>query len=149
MKLLALIAATALAAGPAHSEPAKVKILQSVKGFYKAFNAHDFSSVDKVTTPGWNHINPLGGRTIGRAAVLAELKEVHSTFLRGVTDTPLTMDVEMLAPTVALATVVSRASDFTTPDGHKHQNERQIRTFVVVKKQGHWLITRDHNTFVE
>ena len=82
VKLLALIAATALAAGPVHSEPAKVKILQSVKGFYKAFNAHDFSSVGKVTTPGWNHVNPLGGRTIGRAAVLAELKEVHSTFLR-------------------------------------------------------------------
>jgi uncharacterized protein (TIGR02246 family) len=81
--------------------------------------------------------------------VLAELKEVHSTFLNGVTDTPITMDVDILAATVALVTVVSKASDFTTPDGRKHQNERQIRTFVVVKRHGHWLITRDHNTFVE
>lgn len=32
----------------------------------------------------WTHINPLGGWTKGRDAVIKELNEVHSTFLNGV-----------------------------------------------------------------
>jgi hypothetical protein len=35
---------------------------------------------------------------------------------------------------------------FTTPDGKKHENDRQIRTFVVVKRGAKWLIMQDQNT---
>jgi hypothetical protein len=80
--------------------------------------------------------------------VLAELRQVHSTFLKGVTDTPLSTDLELLSPSVALVTVRSQTSDYTTPDGLRHVNEQNIRTFVVVKRHNKWLITRDHNTFV-
>jgi uncharacterized protein (TIGR02246 family) len=140
----------ALLAPPADARPDRTAsdIRRTVQTFYDAFNTHDFRQLDRVTTTDWNHINPLGGRTIGRAAVLAELQQVHSTFLKGVTDTPVATDVEMVAPSVALVTVRSRTSDFTTPDGVRHTNEQQIRTFVVVERRGRWLITRDQNTFV-
>ena len=148
MRLLFLL--LALLAWPADARPDRTEsdIRRTVQTFYDAFNSHDFRQLDRVTTPEWNHINPLGGRTIGRAAVLAELRQVHSTFLKGVTDTPIRMDVELVMPSVALVTVRSRTSDFTTPDGVRHRNEQQIRTFVVVKRDGRWLITRDQNTFV-
>jgi uncharacterized protein (TIGR02246 family) len=85
---------------------------------------------------------------VGREEVLKEVKEVHSTFLKGVSDTIEQMDVRLANADVAVATVTSRVSTFTTPDGVKHENEQQVRTFVVVKRGARWLIMQDHNTIV-
>src|SRR5690606_39142411 len=76
---LALLTPPALRA-QAPSPEARVR--QTVQAFYAAFNSHDFDHVADITTDDWNHINPLGGRTRGRAQVLAELKEVHGSFLK-------------------------------------------------------------------
>ena len=123
-------------------------VRQAVQAFYAAFNSHGFDRAAEFTTEDWNHVNPLGGRTRGRAEVLKELKAVHSTFLKGVSDTIEQMDVRFASPDVAVATVTSRVSTFTTPDGVKHENEQQVRTFVVVKREARWLIMQDHNTIV-
>ena len=141
-----LIATTtlSLSATEPNSEMEVRKVIQS---FYAAFNSHDFSRAQDFTTEDWTHINPLGGLTRGREAVLKELKEVHSTFLKGVTDTPQEMHVKIVASGVAVATVPSKMSVFTTPDGNKRQNQSVIRTFVVVQRAGRWMILQDHNTF--
>jgi ketosteroid isomerase-like protein len=54
------------------------EVRQAVQSFHAAFNEHDFRSAEEYTTEDWNHINPFGGWTRGREAVLKELKEVHS-----------------------------------------------------------------------
>lgn len=122
------------------------RVRETVQAFYGAFNSHDFQRVPEFTTEDWVHINPLGGWTKGRAAVLKELDEVHSTFLKGVTDTVEEISVRFATPDVAVVTVPSRVSTFTTPDGVKHENERVIRTFVLVKRDDNWLIMQDQNT---
>lgn len=122
-------------------------VRQTVQSFYDAFNSHDFGRVAEFTTEDWNHINPLGGWTRGREAVLKELKEVHSTFLKGVSDAVEEMSIRFATPDVAVVTVPSRISTFTTPDGVKHENERLIRTFVLVRRGSQWLIIQDQNTF--
>ena len=137
-----LLLVTGVAAQSPDSEPRRV-----VQAFYAMFNSHKFDSAAQFTTEDWVHINPLGGVTRGRDAVLAELKEVHSTFLKGVTDRPESFDVKMATPNVAIVTVVSAVSSFTTPDGKRHDNEQSVRTFVVVKHQERWLILQDQNTF--
>jgi uncharacterized protein (TIGR02246 family) len=124
------------------------QVRQAVQSFNDAFNSHEFGNAEKYTTEDWNHINPFGGWTRGREAVLKELKEVHSTFLKGVSATVEDLSVRFATPDVAVVTVISRASTFTTPDGVKHENERGIRTFVVVKRSGRWLIMQDQNTFI-
>lgn len=126
----------------------EAQVRRTVQAFYAAFNSHDFDHVADITTDDWNHINPLGGRTRGRAQVLAELKEVHSTFLKNVTDRIEDMDVLFASDDVAVATVGSQLTTFTTPDGVKHENERLTHTFVVVRRGDRWLIMQDHNTFV-
>jgi uncharacterized protein (TIGR02246 family) len=79
--------------------------------------------------------------------VLKLLKGVHSTFLKGVTDTPDEMEVRFARADVAVVTVPSTMKGtFTTPDGKKHENDRNIRTFVVAKRGGKWLIMQDQNT---
>lgn len=124
------------------------QVRQAVQSFYDAFNSHGFGRAAEYTTEDWNHINPFGGRARGREAVLKELNEVHATFLKGVSDTIESMDVRFATPDVAVVTVTSRMSTFTTPDGVKRENERPIRTFVVVKRSGRWLIMQDQNTLI-
>src|SRR5688572_24689235 len=102
------------------------QVRQVVQSFYDAFNSHDFGRVEEFTTEDWNHINPLGGWTRGREAVLSELQEVHSTFLKGVSDTVEEMLVRFVSPDVAVVTVASRVSTFTTPDGVRHENQEPI-----------------------
>jgi uncharacterized protein (TIGR02246 family) len=127
----------------------ETRVRRTVQSFYDAFNSHDFSGVPAFTTEDWTHIGPLGGWTRGRDAVLEELKEVHSTFLKGVTDTPEEMEVRFAAMNAAIATVPSKMSPHTTPDGVKRENQKQIRTFILVKHGGRWLIMQDQNTFRE
>jgi hypothetical protein len=75
------------------------EVRRTVQRYYDAFNAHSFSRAPEFTTEDWVHINPFGGVTRGRAAVLAELRQVHDSLLKGVTDTPDSMEVRFATPT--------------------------------------------------
>jgi uncharacterized protein (TIGR02246 family) len=131
------------------AEPIEQQVRQVVQRFYDSFNSHDWELAAEYTTQDFTHIDPGGGWTRGRKEVLKLLKEVHSTFLKGVTDTPEEMEVRFATANVAVVTVPSRmVGIFTTPDGVKHENDRQIRTFVVVRRGGQWLIMQDHNTII-
>ena len=123
-------------------------VRQAVQAFYDAFNSDGFDSAPNFTTEDWNHITPLGGRTRGRMPTVAQIKQVHSTFLKGVSETIEQMDVRFATPEVAVATVTSHASAFTTPAGVRRDDQQQIRTFVVVKRDTRWLIMQDHATNV-
>lgn len=131
---------------PAQTPSSEASVRQTVQAFYAAFNSHGFSRAADFTTDDWNHINPYGGRTRGRAEVLKELHEVHSTFLKGVSDNIENLDVRFAGRDTAVATVTSRMSTFTSPDGIRHLNERHIRTFVLAKRGARWLIMQDQNT---
>jgi uncharacterized protein (TIGR02246 family) len=142
--VMTLLSAIGLHAQSSNQETA---VRKAVRSFYDAFNSHDFARVPEFTTEDWTHINPLGGWTRGREAVLKKLKEVHSTFLKGVIDTVEEMEVRFATPDVAIVTVPSRTTSYATLDGVRHENQRQIRTFILVHRNGHWLIMQDQNTF--
>ena len=73
---------------------------------------------------------------------------MHTTFLKGVCDTVEEMSVRYATGDVAVVTVTSQMSTFITPDGIKHENERHIRTFVVVNRGARWLVMQDQNTVI-
>ncbi len=133
--------------GLAQNSAGEVPVRQAVKAFYTAFD-NGFEGAIKFATDDWYHINPYGGWTRGRENVLKEVREVHSTFLKGVSDTIEEMSVRFATRDVAVVTVTSVMSTFLTPDGIKHKNERHIRTFVVVKRGGRWLVMQDQNTAI-
>ena len=120
----------------------------AVESFYAAFNAHDFARAAEFTTDDWEHINPFGGWTRGREEVLKELREVHGSFLKGVTDTVESMSVRLTTPSSAAVTVISHMDTYVTPDGVRHENEGHVRTFIVVNRGGRWLIMQDQNTVI-
>ena len=118
---------------------------EAVQSFYAAFK-EGFTKSAEFATDDWNHINPFGGRTHNKKEVLAEVREVHSTFLKGTSETLNKLDVRLASSDVAVVTTISTISPFTAPDGSKHVNERYIRTFVVVRRGGRWLVMQDQNT---
>jgi uncharacterized protein (TIGR02246 family) len=124
------------------------RVREVVQSFYADFNSHGWTHAANYTTEDWVHINPLGGWTRGRDAVVKELEQVHSTFLKGVSDTIQDLAVKFASPEVAVATVTSKMSTFTTPDGTKHENEQHIRTFILVRRNERWMIMQDQNTAV-
>jgi uncharacterized protein (TIGR02246 family) len=146
--LLACVVLVVASALFAQQQADEQRVRTVVQSFYAAFNSHGWKNAENFATEDWNHINPLGGWTRGRAAVLKELEEVHSSFLKGVSDTIENMAVTFASPDVAVVTVTSRMSTYTTPDGVPHENERHIRTFIVVKRVSRWLIMQDQNTAV-
>ena len=123
-----------------------VKIV--VLAFQDDFNEGTFKNAEFYTTKDWEHINPGGGITKGREAVLKEVRAVHQTFLKGVSLTIESIAIRFLTPTVAIAYVVHKSSDYELPQGIKHQNERQQKTYIIVKRQNKWLLTLDQNTVI-
>ncbi|MEP6698222.1 MAG: SgcJ/EcaC family oxidoreductase [Verrucomicrobiota bacterium] len=150
MKRLVLILTSlaSVATSFAETSQEEQRVGEVVQSFYADFNSHQWSHRANYTTEDWNHINPLGGWTRGREAVLKELEQVHGTFLKGVTDTIDDLAVRFATPEVAVVTVTSRMSTFVTPDGVRHENEKHLRTFVVVKRNDRWLIMQDQNTAI-
>ena len=119
-----------------------------VLAFQDDFNEGTFKNAEFYTTKDWEHINPGGGITKGREAVLKEVRAVHQTFLKGVSLTIESIAIRFLTPTVAVANVVHKSSDYELPQGIKHQNERQQKTYIIVKRQNKWLLTLDQNTVI-
>ncbi len=127
----------------------KELVKKVIIAFQEGFNNGGFKNAAAYTTNDWEHINPLGGIDKGRDQVLKVVRSVHQTFLKGVSMTIEGMTIRFITPNVAIADVIHKITNYTTPDGMKHENERHIKTYVVVKQKGKWLLTHDHNTIVQ
>jgi uncharacterized protein (TIGR02246 family) len=118
-----------------------------VQAFYMAFDEGFVKPVD-FATDDWYHINPFGGIDRGLEATLKTVRKVPTTFLKDVTDTPEDIAIRFATGDVAVATVTSTMSPYTRPDGVKQGSQKQVRTFIVVKRSERWLLMQDHNTTV-
>ncbi|MBD2705098.1 SgcJ/EcaC family oxidoreductase [Spirosoma sp. BT702] len=126
----------------------KASVEAVIRLFQQDFNDGSFKHAPTYTTPDWGHINPGGGIDKGRDNVLNLVRSVHQTFLKGVTMKIESMAIRFLTPDVSIGDVVHQMDDYITPDGVKHKNERQIKTYVFVKRKGKWLLAQDHNTVI-
>lgn len=120
-----------------------------VLDFVNDFNDGSFKNADNYTTIDWDHINPGGGIDIGREATLKTVRAVHQSFLKNVSMTTDSMKVRFVSPEVALVTGYHSMDPYVTPDSVRHENVRQIKSYVIVKQKGKWLLTLDHNTNIQ
>jgi uncharacterized protein (TIGR02246 family) len=120
-----------------------------VKSFVDDYNNGDFKNAPVYTTNDWVHINPGGGITRGREDVLREVRAIHQTMLKGVGLTIDTMTTRFVSSDVAIINAVHTSGTYTTPeDGIKHEHEKQMKTYIVVRQKGKWLLTLDQNTII-
>ena len=145
---LIVITLISVVPAPVRGNDGEAEVRSTIEAFYKAFD-DGFTQPADYAAEDWNHINPLGGRTRSREETLKEVREVNQSFLKGAIETIESMDIRFATPDVAVGTVVSLGSAFTTPDGVKHGPARSIRTFVVVRRDGRWQIMQDQNTFIQ
>ncbi len=124
------------------------KVKKVIIAFQDDFNDGSFKNAGSYTTKDWEHLNPLGGITKGRDEVLKEVRAVHQAFLKGVTMTIESMAIRFITHDVSIVDVIHKVTDFQTPDGVRHENEKHLKTYIVVKKNGKWLLTHDQNTMV-
>jgi len=59
------------------------------------------------------------------------------------------MRVRFIVPDVALVTAYHSVDDFTTPDNVRHTGLQQIKSYVIVRQGGKWLLTLDQNTNIQ
>jgi uncharacterized protein (TIGR02246 family) len=124
-------------------------VREVVSAFVADYNNGDFKNAPTYTTDDWVHINPGGGITRGRDKVLKEVRAIHKTMLKGVSITIESMTAHFVTPDVALVDAVHKSDSYVTPeDGVKHENERQMKTYVIVKRNGKWLLALDQNTII-
>ena len=117
--------------------------------FQEDFNDGLFKKAEMYATEDWVHINPAGGIDIGKENVLKGVRGVHQTFLKHVSIATDSMNVRFITPDVALVTAYHPIDNHTTPDSVTHSNERQIKSYVLVKKDSKWRLTLDHNTTIQ
>src|SRR5438876_12017602 len=124
-------------------------VREVVNAFVTDYNNGDFKNAPSYTTDDWVHINPGGGITRGRDEGLKEVRAIHKTMLKGVSITIDNVTVHFVTPDVALVDAVHTSDSYVTPeDGVKHENERQIKTYLIVKRNGKWLLVLDQNTII-
>jgi uncharacterized protein (TIGR02246 family) len=117
--------------------------------FKEDFNDGFFKRAEIYATNDWIHINPRGGIDVGKENVLKLVRGVHQTFLKGVSMTTDSMNVRFITAEVALVTTYHPIDKYTTPDNVTHVNERQIKSYVLIKQDRKWLLTLDHNTMIQ
>jgi uncharacterized protein (TIGR02246 family) len=149
VKLLLSAAGLLCLIGVARGANDEQLVREVVKAFVADYNDGDFKNAPTYTTDDWVHINPGGGITRGRDKVLKEVRAIHKTMLKAVSITIESMTVRFVTPDVALVDAVHKSDSYVTPeDGVKHENERQMKTYVVVKRNGKWLLALDQNTII-
>jgi uncharacterized protein (TIGR02246 family) len=151
MKVLLLLSSTIFLSFFCIAQSAKdEQLVQAVvKSFVADYNNGDFKNAPLYTTDDWVHINPGGGITRGRKDVLREVRAIHQTMLKGVGLTIDTMTTRFVSSDVAIINAVHTSGTYTTPeDGIKHENEKQMKSYIVVRQKGKWLLTLDQNTII-
>ena len=149
MKLLLFAAGLLCLMGVARGSDEEQLVREVVKAFVTDYNNGAFKNAPSYTTDDWVHINPGGGMTRGREEVLKEVRAIHKTMLKGVSITVESITIHFATRDVALVNAIHKSDSYITPeDGIKHENERQMKTYVVVKRNGKWLLALDQNTII-
>jgi len=150
MKAILLIVTSSLisSVGLSQNTQNEEAVRKVVVAFQDDFNDGAFENAANYTTADWEHLNPMGGITRGRDEVLKAVKSAHLTFLKGVTMTVESMNIRFVTSDVAIANVIHKINPYESADGVKHENERRLKAYVIVKQNGQWLLTHDQNTIV-
>jgi uncharacterized protein (TIGR02246 family) len=120
-----------------------------VRLFQEDFNEGSFRRAPDYTTTDWEHIHSGGGITRGRAEVLEEVRGVHQTILKDVSMTIDSIRARFVTSDVALVDAVHTVSPHRSSSGEMHINEKWIKTYVIVRRNGRWLLAHDHSTTIE
>jgi len=117
-----------------------------VSAFEAAWNQHDMNAFATLFISDADFVNIFGMRWLGREAIKQAHAAVHATMFK--TSTLKTGDttVRFLTPDVAIARSVWSLAGITAANGQLAATRTGILTHVLMRADGHWLITLSQNT---
>ena len=126
-------------------------IHQVVDELTESWNSHDFSSMERNSTPDLNWINIFGTWWTDRETVVANHTAKFNAQFNGVRFERKNLVLRKITEDVVIANLIIHVGEFYPPDGINHGNNKReatedILTLVFVKKANKWLITAAQNT---
>jgi uncharacterized protein (TIGR02246 family) len=116
----------------------------------ESWNHHDMKAYVADMTPDVEWINVVGMRWQGRDEVYRAHQTYHQTIFKNRNLQPWKLvSIRAITPDVAIATTSGDADGYTTPDGRARPPSTSMLTYVLVHRDGRWLIAEGHNTTVD
>jgi uncharacterized protein (TIGR02246 family) len=116
----------------------------------EAWNHHDMRAYVADMTPDVEWINIVGMRWRGRDDVYTAHEKYHETIFKTRKLSPwTTVDIRAITPDVAVVTAIGDGEGFTGSDGRVFPPSTSILTYVLIHRDGRWLIAEAHNTTVD
>lgn len=111
-----------------------------------AWNTHDMVAFGKLLTEDVDWVNVDAGRGKGHEMVVQGHARVHAGKFKDSVMTINKVEVDVLAPTVALVHVAWGMRGDRNDDGTPRQPREGLFTWVTVKEGDAWKIRASHNT---
>lgn len=140
--LVAVTVGGAAAAQPADEES---RIVALVPRWQQAWNAHDMKALAALFTEDADFVNVGARHWKGRAEIETQHAARLPQFAESVWSTKEST-VQFLTPDIALAHVTWGMKGDKNPDGTSREPREGVFTWLVVKKNGEWLIRAAQNT---
>jgi uncharacterized protein (TIGR02246 family) len=125
-------------------------IRQTIMAVEESWNRHDMAAFAELLTEDVEWVNPVGMWWRGKANVKRAHQAYHENFFKETSRHADALTIQHLTPDVAIVTGTYRMGDWTRPDnGRLISNSKDRMTYVLVKQQGRWLISRGHVTDID
>jgi uncharacterized protein (TIGR02246 family) len=148
--LSAASVAAAVAQAPALSTSDETAIRAVLDGQIEAWNHHDMKAYVAQMTPDVEWINIVGMWWRGRDEVYRAHEAYHETIFKHRDLQPWkTVSIRAITRDVAVATAIGDGDGFTGTDGRVFPPSTSMLSYVMVRRDGHWLIAQAHNTTVD
>jgi uncharacterized protein (TIGR02246 family) len=140
---LVVLGVAASAAAPAQGEQSEVAAL--VPRWQQAWNTHDMKALGSLFTDDADFVNVGARHWKGRAEIETQHAARLGPFAESVWSTSGST-VQLLTPDLALVHVTWGMKGDRNPDGTRREPREGVFTWLVVKKDGDWLIRAAQNT---
>ena len=151
--IILLLACSLVSTVNGQEEKEKQQINIVIDSFYTAFRTDNFRDMSGYTTADINYIAPSGSWFRGRKQLQDSIQAVHEGMLKNTPVAVETMTVRFVTPDVAIVNLIDKMGAFYPPDGvnrgtNKVDGVRTMRTMVLVKQKGKWLLAQNQSTFI-
>jgi len=112
----------------------------------EAWNRHDAVAYGQRYATDADSVNVLGWWWQGRAQITQRVAEAHAVIFRNSVLHTEEVQIRFLRPDVAVVHVRWSMTGALGPDGKPVPPRTGLRTEIMQKQDGHWLISAVHNT---
>lgn len=154
--LLVMLFCLSQLVGIAQDSRDTVSVRKVVHSFLNSWNRHDFSDLGTYATDDLTWVFHFGKIVNGRREVQDANQKPHNTFYKTAQVRTLeeSITIRFINMDVALVNLIHRVvGTFYPPDGidrgeNRREGGREIKTMIIIRQNGKWLLNHNHTTSI-